>query len=278
MHAASSQEPLLAQTATVETATANMKKQLELAAKVFGIDVQTAFKLDTTATLPPYGLEVRKIKTADGKHLSFDMATGQLTAYFDSKPEEVPADLTKDNAIPQEKAMEAGVKLLNDLGVDAAFESKKTQYEDAAEVKPSDLMGAEWVVHGPLKYKGIPYYGSGVRVSVSAYSGKVMQYSYRPMGNPPKNLEEKINSQEAAKMAMNSVGKQSEGKTWAVQGTPIKVIAFPGEIRSPMESKKPSLSERPRLCWLVNLSPGDDDFPMMVLVDAVTGKVCGGVR
>jgi hypothetical protein len=117
--------------------------QMQLAAQAFGIDLNQGLKSDQITRDPPYGAESRRVETQDGKCLGFDTKTGQLITYFEAKPEDVPVGLTKDNAIPKEKALETARGLLKELGVNAEFEDGKTQYQDSIEETQGDLKGAE---------------------------------------------------------------------------------------------------------------------------------------
>lgn len=268
-----------------ETSTAQLPKpkdvsdeQIRLAASIFKMDLQSGFKTDHVSTVPPYGAKVREVETVDGKCLSFDALTGQLMSYFIAKPEEVPVGLTKDNAIPKEKAMSTARSLLKELGVDVDFEDKKTQYQDSIEETSGDLKGGEWVLRGILKYKDIPYFGSGVRVSVSAFSGNVLMYSYRPMGPPPESMESKINVDQASEAVTSFLAKKSTGgPAMEMKGLPQLVIAYPNNFWTRTSPGPLTPAEKPRLCWLVNTQPGGGGSPLLVYVDAQTGQVVGGM-
>jgi len=251
--------------------------QMQRVARVFGIDLNQSFKTDQITRNPPYGAESRRIETQDGKHLGFDAKTGQLITFFEAEPEDVPAGLTKDNAIPKEKALETARQLLKRLEVSAEFDENKVQYRDSVEEVRDDLKGAEWSVSGVLKYKNIPYFGSGVRVVVSAYSGKVLAYSYRAVGPAPERLDEKIDSSQATEAATAFLKSKSPEAAMEMRGQPQKIIALPNNFWTHGQGEPLRPAEKSRLCWLVNMIPAGGGYPFMVFVDAETGEICGGM-
>lgn len=254
------------------------EKQLRLAASIFKIDLEKGIKSDRVLTIPPYGTEVRDIKTADDKSLQIDTKTGELLSYYSISIDNVPANLTKDDAIPKEEAMAKARDLLEKLGVDAVFEDEKTQYQDSIEVTPNDLQGAEWDMRGILKWKGIPFFGSGVKVSVSAYSGEVVFYAYRPVGPAPDNLDAKIKSAQAREAVSAFLANKTSGRaSMEIKGEPLLVITYPNNFWTRTNPGPLTPADKPRLCWLVDSQPEDGGSPLLVYVDAQTGEIVGGM-
>jgi|GEM_PF-2314879 len=254
-----------------------MEEQMRLAASVFGVDFQKDLRSDTETEKPPFLGLVRELTLQDGRVLRFDLATGQLVTYRVTRLEDVPPDSTRDDAIGEGQALAAAKKLLGALDVD--FEAEKMEFQAAAyggvEAKEM-LMGAEWVTRGSLKYKGIPYFGAGIRVALSAYSGRVDAYSCVPMGPAPSSLDEKISAAESAKIADTFLESVHTILTPTVEiGTPKKWIARSNNYWSRAQGEAIVQEDAAYLCWIVPVDNGRD-FPIHVFVDALTGDIRGG--
>lgn len=257
-----------------------MEEQIRLSASVFGINFQKDLTGDTIEYLPPFLGHVRKFTLKDGRILRFDRATGQLVMLRGTELENVPPDLTRDDAIGEDQALATIKNLLDAFHINVQVE--KVKFECSSQVGVGDdrkemLRGAEWVFREKLKYKGIPYFGAGIQVAISAYSGKVYRYSYLPIGPLPSSLNEKIDAKKAAQIVKRSLRFVS----W---------LAFPGyEVGAPEKwiarSNNWSWSRVPGdeivqgnvayLCWIVPLDNGYD-APLRFFVDAQTGDIRGG--
>lgn len=271
------QEQLTTSVARIAASEA-MQKELERAARVFKFDINTGFTSDQLSALPPYGIETREIETADGKHLAFDITSGQLRIYYDLNHEEVPTELGKESAIAKETALRTASELLKELDIDVNLEEDNIDYQDSVEQKPGDLQGAEWVMSSILKDEGVPYFGSGVRVAISAYSGNIISYSYRPTGAPPASMEEKIDVNQASeKVTAFCAALSPSAPSVEITGAPQKAIALPNNFWTRSKGEPLTAAVESRLCWIVNAIPSGGGYPVIIYVDAETGEVCGGM-
>jgi hypothetical protein len=255
-----------------------MDDELKRAARIFGIDLSAGFKSDRLAGQPPYGNQVREIETKDNQVLMFDLATGELRTFYEWDREKVPEGLMKADAITKEKAQEAAQNLLKELNIDAVFEADRFTYRNGINPQLGKLEGAEWVSTASLRYTGVPYFGSGVHVVISAYSGRVVAYSYRPAGPPPVSMEENIDANQAAAVATAFwTNRFPNMPPFKIVGEPVRAITLPNNFWNRSKGQPLTAAAAFRLCWLVNVSFSDNEFPSRVYVDAQTGEACGGM-
>ncbi len=255
-----------------------MEDELRRAARIFGIDLGVGFKSDHEKRRPPYGDPIREINTADRKRLAFELASGRLLTFLDLSVVDAPVVLGKEKLIGKDRAMETARDVLTELNVDATLEADEMKFRNTDQQAPEDVSQAEWVATGMLNYEGIPYFGSGVRVSISAVSGRVSSYSYRPVGPPPASTEERIDANQAADAVKTFWATRfPSAPDLDFRGVPKRVITLPNNCWTRGDGQPLAPAETSRLCWLVYTVPSVSGYLTILYVDAQTGEICGGM-
>lgn len=259
---------------------AKIEEQMYLASSIFGVDFNVGVLSDEKETHMLFGGQRREIQFLDGTTFIFDLNTGYLACYFSIIEEEVPKGLNKNDAISKEKAENIAQKLLKDLGVEPGFEFEKIKYKGPSSIGPegSDVLaGAEWNLSGCLKYEGIPYFPSGLKICLSAYSGAVIAYFYDPIGPPPASLEEQISPSQASTIVKDFLGiGYWDLLTGLKMPKPDKIITCGNSYFTSPGERPLVQGHTSYLCWDVIVDNGRD-FPLRVFVNAATGEIIGGI-
>lgn len=269
---------------SVPNAKQRLEEQLCLAASVFGLDLQAGFSSDEIVEAPLSQDIEREVRTHDAKRLVFDVTTGQLLIFSCMNSEDIPEGLSRKDAISEEQAMQKIGELLQKLGTGEDLEIDKVYFQDspilAEPGSDGRLEDAAWVMEGHLTYHQIPCLGTGMRIEVSAYSGMIMQYLYRPCGTIPETLEEKVNANQALETAQNFLKKWYRHEFSADQfKEPEKCISYANNCWTRRHGETIKWGKQPLLCWIVRVQPKDEEeWTPVVNINAITGRVCGGVN
>ena len=256
--------------------------QLDLACAVFELGPNPEFVIDKVLHMPLSQRNIRELCTKKRQYLRFDLATGELISFYDLELEEVPENVTKNDAIPKEKAVEAANSLLQDLRRQAGFEIKSVVFEDspvyASPGSGGRLEGALWVIKGVLEYDGIRYLGAGTEIEVSAYSGRIRAYSCRPLGPLPLSMEERVGSTQAMQIGTEFLHERYGHDLTAEEFLePEKCIARQNNCWTRGRGEPLTQGDAAYLCWVVRVKPkGNEESAPVVFVDASSGKICGG--
>lgn len=277
--------------AAEEKADPAVEAKIQETMRSLGADLSQPIKSDRVTTRRLSGAPTRDIETARREHFGFDPATGELLAYYTLEEiDSVPRGLTKADAISEEKAFAAAQAFAKAVGANVEFARDSLRYEDTAEESPGDLMGAEYSVMARREYQGVPYLESAVRVTVSAYSGHILSYSNHVVRDVPASMEARLTAEEAEQKAREFLAQKIPGgkpDQFTTQHPPQKMIAHPNGMFSGVPGNPnadgvpptlmPTPGAKPLLCWIVRLSLAEDEAPIMLLVDAATGEIVGGI-
>lgn len=264
-----------------------MEEQLRLAASVFEIDLQEKFSRDEI-TSPPLSRKLRRsVYTPDGKCLSFDVDTGQLLTFDWAKSEDVPESLSKKDAISREQAMEKVKGLLHTLGTGENLEIDRVYFRDSP-ISPEPghdrgLIDAVWTMEGHLSYNGIGCSGTGMRIEISAWSGKVLLYYYMPPRSLPTTMnEEKIEAAQALEIGREFL-ENYYGRPFSTSEfeEPVRRLTSKNNCWTRNRGEMIQWENDALLCWVVCVKDKDEtgwSWPPSVYINATTGEVCGGVN
>ena len=263
-----------------------MEEQLRLAASVFEIDLQEKFSKDEITKTVLSGKSIRNIYTQDEKCLTFDVDTGQLLTFDCARSEDIPEGLSKKDAISKEQAMEKIKELLQRLGTGKNLVIDKVYFEDSS-ISPvsghdENLLYGAWVVTGHLSYNGIYCAGAGMRIEISAYSGKILLYYYHPLYSVPKTMEEKITPTQALQIGKDLL-ENYYGRRFSTDelDEPVRRIIRGNNCWTRRRGEMIQRENEALLCWVVRVKDKDEtgwSSPPSVFINATTGEVCGGVN
>lgn len=130
-----------------------------------------------------YG-DIDKLRLVDNTYMEISPAHG-VVCFFGRGREDIPADLTSKDAIPESSARASVMKLLE--GAAFQFDATKlsARYVDGGGNLYDDLNSATWKFDGELFQSGHMFYGSDLLIRVSAYSGRIETLKYQPLVQTP---------------------------------------------------------------------------------------------
>jgi len=104
---------------------------------------------------------------------------GKVARYFAKTLQDVPPDLTLDDAKQKSEAMKVANQLLSDLGIEEKIYEDDLKLIDTATLtgNENDLVGAYWRVLKPYSWRGIPVLGKGISLLLSAYDLEVTSFA-----------------------------------------------------------------------------------------------------
>ncbi len=153
-----------------------LRTSMEKIAKACGVTIEEPLEFGPEKRDVILPESAYSVTTKNNLHFSVRSRTRKVIGFYASR-EEVPYGLKSKDTIPKEKALESAKRVLEALGVNVPLTAERARYVDAVETEPDDLEGAEWVFNETGRFLGIPLIGGRAKVSVSAYSGKVLAFS-----------------------------------------------------------------------------------------------------
>ena len=143
-------------------------------------------------------------------------------------------------------------------------------------IRSGDLI-SEWTRYYEFrvrqKYKGFPCLGSSIRVTISAYTGRVLTFT-NFVPTPPKNLEHTITGSEAQKLADDWIAKNVKPELTMTNVTKPSLELV---ITQEDHEKRNEVNVWSRLAWVITIKFAD--IPpgfrrgCYVYFDPVTGEV-----
>jgi hypothetical protein len=217
--------------------------------------------------------KVRDLRTEDGSFFRFDDGSGELLQFHLRPREEVPPELSREDAISREKAIQITNDFLAKLGLcDNAISGLEISvHEDGVGYRErgTELGDAFWEVSAPYRYNGVPCM-SNVRVNVSAYSGGIRVFFHLPFAQPEPSGR-KIGRQEAIAVAQKFLARRRV-RTGPLADASLWYV-YPSNRWAWFGSRSSRFKKDLRLAWSVEFEGSTHPYPVVVDVDCSTGDI-----
>jgi hypothetical protein len=187
---------------------------------------------------------------------------------FDEDP--APEDTPFEDGVSEEEVLAIANRIWADLDVDV-----NDQY---AFLSRSRTIGySSWLVRSHYKHNEYPCELKGTSIQLSAYTGKLQMFLYRPV-IPPDSLEVKISRKKALKKASKYKKTLPELERYFPTKFADLEIIHPPDVLMDRNNYVSARLPYTHLCWVIRFPSraSHHDPSALVYIDAETGEPRGG--